>query len=161
VSRRPTKTPYAEIRLGYASYKHSDLEAVMSGPLNEDVGFRLSGQWEKQTKGWIDNVIPGQPDEGGVIDQWWVEGQVQVKFNDRLGWTSANGRITLIAYGKNIANTIGHEAGAASGRRSVQFDGPPYGFPYQGPTVEVLGVDSTYFIAPPRIWGVELQCRFL
>jgi iron complex outermembrane receptor protein len=88
VSRRPTASPYAEVRLGYANYDHSDIEAAVSGPLSSRVGFRVAGQWEKQSQGWIHNVVPGMPSEGNVIDQGYLEGQIAVRFNERFDmWT--------------------------------------------------------------------------
>src|SRR5206468_8080311 len=57
-----------------------------------NVGFRVSGQWEKQSQGWVTNIVPGRPSEGNVIDEWFLEGQLQIKFNDRLEmWTKVAG----------------------------------------------------------------------
>jgi len=92
ISRRPTEEPYAEVRATYGNYNRSILEGAVSGPvpgpLGDRVQFRLAANWESQTKGWIKNTIPGMPDEGNVLNSWYVEGQVQVKFNDKLEmWT--------------------------------------------------------------------------
>jgi iron complex outermembrane receptor protein len=88
ISRRPTEDWYAEVRGSYSNYNHSVLEGAVSGPtMIPGVQFRLAGGWEKQTKGWIDNIVPGQPDEGNVIDQIIVEGQLKFHFNDNFeGW---------------------------------------------------------------------------
>ncbi|WP_394763125.1 TonB-dependent receptor domain-containing protein [Phenylobacterium sp.] len=85
ISKRPTDTPFAEVRASYANYNHSTFEAAVSGPITSNIQARLAGDWEKQTKGWIHNIVPGQPDEGNVINEWFLEGQVQGKFfNDKL-----------------------------------------------------------------------------
>jgi iron complex outermembrane receptor protein len=101
VSRRPTEDFYAEVRGTYANYNHTLLEAAVSGPITEGIQFRVAGNWEKQTKGWFNNVsTTGAPDEGGVIDTYFLEGQLSFKFNDRfdawlklsiLGWDNGGG----------------------------------------------------------------------
>jgi iron complex outermembrane recepter protein len=92
ISRRPTEEPYAEVRATYGNYNHSIVEGAISGPapgsLGDRVQFRLAANWESQTKGWIKNTVPGMPSEGNVLNTWYVEGQVQVQFNDKLEmWT--------------------------------------------------------------------------
>ena len=89
VSKRPTDEPYAEVRATYANYNRHVLEGAVSGPTTiPGVKFRLAANWEKQTEGWYDNIVPGQPDEGNVIDTNIVEGQLKFDFNDNFeGWT--------------------------------------------------------------------------
>jgi iron complex outermembrane receptor protein len=92
ISRRPTKEPYAEVRFTYGNYNHSTLEGAFSGSLTDNIQIRLAGNWEKQTHGWSKNIIPGHPDEGNVINEWYVEGQLQIKFSDHLDmWTKIAG----------------------------------------------------------------------
>ncbi|MEO8115951.1 MAG: TonB-dependent receptor, partial [Phenylobacterium sp.] len=92
ISKKPTETPFGEVRVTYGSYNHSNIEAAYSGPITEGLQFRLAGNWEKQTDGWIDNIVPGMPDEGGVMDQWFEEGQLQAKFGERFeGWIKVAG----------------------------------------------------------------------
>jgi iron complex outermembrane receptor protein len=85
VSRRPTEDFYAEARATYANYNHSILEGAVSGPIAQGIQFRLAGNWEKQTGGWFKNLsTTGAPDEGGVVDQTFFEGQLSFQFNERL-----------------------------------------------------------------------------
>jgi len=93
ISKRPTEDPYAEVRAQYQNFNHFILEAAASGPTSiNGVQFRLAGNWEKQTEGWFHNVVPGGHDEGGIIDQQYVEGQLKFQFNEhfdgwaKLGW---------------------------------------------------------------------------
>src|SRR3954469_12362098 len=82
ISRHPTEEFYAEVRATVANYKRTLLEAAISGPLAPDLQFRLAGNWEKQRDGYFKNVVPGMPTEGNVIDQFYIEGQLQAKFGD-------------------------------------------------------------------------------
>ena len=87
ISRRPTEDFYAEVRATVANYGRTLLEAAVSGPLAPDLQFRLAGSWEKQRDGYFKNIVPGMPSEGNVIDQYYVEGQLQAKLGERLdGW---------------------------------------------------------------------------
>jgi iron complex outermembrane receptor protein len=88
VSKRPTEDMYGEVRATYGSYNHSIVEGAVSGPtVIPGVLFRFAANWEKQTEGWFDNIVPGQPDEGNVIDTNTVEGQLKFKFNENFeGW---------------------------------------------------------------------------
>ena len=91
ISKRPTEEPYGEVRATVANYGRTLLEAVVSGPLAPDLQFRLGGNWEKQRDGYFTNVVPGMPSEGNVIDQYYVEGQLQAKFGDHIeGWVKAS-----------------------------------------------------------------------
>ena len=89
ISKRPTEDWYGEIRANYQNYNHFILEGAVSGPTAiPGVQFRLGANWEKQTDGWFHNVVPGGQDEGGIIDQQYVEGQLKFHFNDNFdGWT--------------------------------------------------------------------------
>jgi iron complex outermembrane receptor protein len=83
ISKKPTEDWFGEVRARYQNYDYGTLEGAVSGPtFIPNVQFRLAGNWERQTKGWVDNIVPGMPDEGGVINQWFVEAQVQGKFFD-------------------------------------------------------------------------------
>jgi iron complex outermembrane receptor protein len=88
ISKRPTEDFYAEVRAQYQNYDHSILEGAVSGPtMIPGVEFRFGASWEKQTEGWFHNVVPGVGDQGGMIDQRYVEGQLKFKFNDNFdGW---------------------------------------------------------------------------
>ena len=87
ISKRPTEDPYAEVRATVANYSRTVLEAAVSGPLAPDLQYRLAGSWEKQRDGYYHNIVPGMPSEGNVLDQFYVEGQLQAKFGDHAdGW---------------------------------------------------------------------------
>ncbi|MGZ6015871.1 MAG: TonB-dependent receptor, partial [Phenylobacterium sp.] len=93
ISKRPTEDPYAEIRGQIQNYDHTILEGAASGPtMIPGVQFRVAAGWEKQTEGWLKNNVPGQPDEGNIIDQKIWEGQLKFHFNDKFdGWMKLSG----------------------------------------------------------------------
>ena len=83
ISKLPTEDWFAEVRGSYANYDHATIEAAASGPfIIPGMQFRLAGDWDRQTQGWVKNIIPGEPDLGGVINEWFLEGQLQGKFID-------------------------------------------------------------------------------
>jgi iron complex outermembrane receptor protein len=95
ISKRPTEDWYAEARATYESYNHYILEAAASGPVPfyNKLQWRLSGDWDRQTDGWAKSTIPGAPDEGNVINEWFLEGQLQGKFfDDRLEFWAKYGQ---------------------------------------------------------------------
>jgi len=111
ISKRPTEDPYAEVRATVANYGRTLLEMAVSGPLAPDLQFRLAGNWEKQRDGYFKNVVPGMPSEGNVIDTYYVEGQLQAKFGERLeGWVKAS-----VAGWNNGAGGPGARATAITG----------------------------------------------
>jgi iron complex outermembrane receptor protein len=100
ISKRPTEDPYAEVRASVGNFGHTTLEGAISGPITDGLQFRLGGSWDKQRDGYYTNVVPGMPSEGGVIDTYYIEGQLQAKFGDRLeawaklaisGWNNGGG----------------------------------------------------------------------
>ena len=113
ISKRPTEDPYAEVRGQYQNFNHFIVEAAASGPTAiNGVQFRLAGNWEKQTDGWFHNVVPGGHDEGGVIDQQYLEGQLKFQFNEHFdGWAK-------------VAWAQWHNDGGGPGQRSYWTPAP-------------------------------------
>jgi iron complex outermembrane receptor protein len=87
LSKRPSDTFGAEIRATYGNYDYSVLQATVTGPLAPGLNFRLNASREGQKKGYYDNVVPGLPDEGNVIKQYYLEAQFSAQFGDNAdGW---------------------------------------------------------------------------
>jgi iron complex outermembrane receptor protein len=69
----------------------------------------------------------------------------------RLTYKDAKDRFTIIAYGKNIFDDLGYYEGNTSTRVvGRQVSGLPV----------VQGIASTYYLTPPRTYGMEFQYRF-
>jgi iron complex outermembrane recepter protein len=88
ISKRPTEDWYAEVRGVLGNYDRYQVMGAMSGPtMIPGVNFRVAAAWEKQNKGWIENIVPGMPDEGNVIDTRIYEAQLSFQPNERFdGW---------------------------------------------------------------------------
>ncbi|HZZ32605.1 MAG TPA: TonB-dependent receptor [Phenylobacterium sp.] len=93
ISKRPTEDFYAEVRAQVQNYDHTIVEAAVSGPTAiPGVQFRLGANWERQTQGWYKNTVPGQPNEGNIINTEYYEGQLKFHFNDKFeGWVKLAG----------------------------------------------------------------------
>jgi iron complex outermembrane receptor protein len=88
ITVRPSKTPYAELRVTFGNYAHETVEGAVSGPLGDNWQFRVYGVWDYQTQGWIKNHVPGQPDSGNIINEWYGDVQIQAHLSDHLDmWT--------------------------------------------------------------------------
>jgi iron complex outermembrane receptor protein len=122
ISKRPTEDWYAEVRGTYANYDRYVLEGAVSGPLEEGLQFRLAASKEEQREGWFDNVVQGMSDEGNVINQSYVEAQLQFQIGDNFdGWVKA---------GYTEANNPGGGPGARA-----SFTPGPYNLVENGPAV--------------------------
>jgi iron complex outermembrane receptor protein len=126
IAKRPTKDWYAEVRASYGDYDHSSLEFAVSGPLSDRVQFRLAGQWENQGQGWVKNSAPGRPSEGNVINTFFLEGQVQVRFSEKFEMWSK------LAY-SNWQNGSGGPGAASGGWTPNFYDASGHVLPDIGP----------------------------
>ena len=83
ISRRPTEEFYAEVRGIAENYDFTNLQAAVSGPINENgtLRMRASGYKLDQRKGYYENVTPGQPSEGSKRDEY----QYQIQLEADLG----------------------------------------------------------------------------
>jgi iron complex outermembrane receptor protein len=101
ISKRPTEDFYGEVRATIANYERTLFEAAFSGSLAPDLQARFGINWEKQREGYYENIVPGMPSEGNVVDQWYAEGQLQAQmFDGKLdawaklalsGWNNGGG----------------------------------------------------------------------
>jgi iron complex outermembrane receptor protein len=85
ISRRPTDTWYAEFRTGIDNYLAHVEEGAVSGPLTNDVQFRIAASKTDQPNGYFKD-LNGGPSEGQVRDEWYLEGQLQGKPSSNFDW---------------------------------------------------------------------------
>ena len=70
----------AEVRASYGNYDHYTVEGRVSTPIGDNWAASVYGQWDYQTLGYAKNIVPGTPEEGGVLNNWYGDGQIQAKF---------------------------------------------------------------------------------
>ena len=116
ISKRPTNELTGEVRISEGNFDATKVEGTISGPLPiiPNLTFRLSGYYDNQDKGYLTNVVGGQPTEGGVRhdpygdfqleykgdkDDIWFDSYVVGFNNDRGGPGSLLGTPTAGDYG--------------------------------------------------------------
>ena len=112
ISVRPTDQPYGEVRATVGNFGHYDIEGAVSGQVAPGLDMRLAAYDNQQTEGYYKNLTGG-PSEGGQIDEWYVEGQLDWKPND-------NAEFWLRAFASGWDNR--GDAGARTGFVSGHFD---------------------------------------
>jgi iron complex outermembrane receptor protein len=81
ISARPTDAPYAEVRATAGNFDHYEVEAAASGQVLPGLDLRLAGYDNQQSQGYYKNLTGG-PSEGGAINEWYLEGQGDLKLGD-------------------------------------------------------------------------------
>jgi iron complex outermembrane receptor protein len=82
ISVRPTDTPYAELRATVGNFQTYDIEGAASGQIAPGLDVRIAGFDKNQNEGYYTNLIGRS--EGNVIHEWYIEGQVDWKPNDKF-----------------------------------------------------------------------------
>ena len=120
ISKRPQDEYGGEARAIVGNYGYTKFEFTVTGPIAPHLNFRLSAYQENQTQGWLQNVVPGTPSEGGVKHDPYADFQLEYKtdsddiwfdtyvvgFNgDRGGPGSLLGTPTAGSYGTALTGT--------------------------------------------------------
>ncbi|WP_296596768.1 TonB-dependent receptor [Phenylobacterium sp.] len=88
ISVRPTEDFYAEVRAIAENYDFTNFQFAVSGPVADNLQFRLSGYKLDQRKGYYDNVAGG-PSEGSKRDEYQVQAQIQAQLGENADlWVS-------------------------------------------------------------------------
>src|SRR5579863_6559377 len=82
VSVRPTDTPYAEVRATVGNFGTYIFEGAASTQIAPGLDIRIAGFDNNQNEGYYKNLIG--PSEGHVIHEWYGEGQIDWKPNDKF-----------------------------------------------------------------------------
>jgi iron complex outermembrane receptor protein len=100
ISQQPTDTYYAEGRAEIGNYGRYEGEAVVSGPINDNLRFRLGGYYIDQSQGYFSNIgVPAYSSDGNG-KQWYIEGQLAGSVGTRFDfWVKANVGDTDTTYG--------------------------------------------------------------
>ncbi|MBL8773138.1 MAG: TonB-dependent receptor [Phenylobacterium sp.] len=88
ISRRPTEDFYAEVRAIAENYSFTNLQAAVSGPINDKLRFRFSGYKLDQRKGYFTNIAGG-PSEGSKRDEYQAQFQIEADLGENADlWVS-------------------------------------------------------------------------
>jgi len=80
ITTGPTHEFQAEFRATYGNYEHYTLEGNVSGPITDNWQYKLYVNWDKQDKGYAKNIVPGTPQEYGVLNNLYIDAQIQAQF---------------------------------------------------------------------------------
>jgi iron complex outermembrane receptor protein len=135
---------------------------VLGGSLTPSISYIWR---DKQYSGLFTRPLGAAPS----WDQW----------DGRITWKAKNNHLTIIAYVKNIGDTLGYDGGSTATRQIGVFAGstltalgintpctgggsPCRGLPTSTPGTfsAVQGFTTSYALTPPRTYGVEFQYRF-
>jgi iron complex outermembrane receptor protein len=132
ISKRPTDEFMGEIRGQLGNYDRRVIEGAISGPITDNLRYRLAANYDEQEEGYFTN-ISGGPDEGGKGDQFYIQGQVEGSFfDDKLEfWFRAD-------------TSEWHNFGRGPGGRSTYTTAPYETFP-----LSISGLNfNPLFVAP-------------
>ena len=134
ISKRPTDAFSTDFKLGLGSYGYTNVVAAVSGPITDDIRYRVSGQREKRDG--IDYNYGTGKKQGWEIDDYYYEGQLEGDIGDRFSWWL---KVADAGYDK-----AGPPGGATATFSSAPFLGtfapsgsvnPNPGFAYSNPSV--------------------------
>ena len=60
ISAAPTREAEGMLRVGYAQYDETKIQAVYSGPISDRVAFRIAVDRLYSGDGWVNNLVPGE-----------------------------------------------------------------------------------------------------
>jgi iron complex outermembrane receptor protein len=90
ISKQPTTDWYAEVRAQYDNWDRKVAEGAASGPITDWLRFRVAAAWEKQDKGYFNNLATGK-DEGGISDEHYFEAQLAADLGESVDvWFKAS-----------------------------------------------------------------------
>jgi len=84
ITRKPTDTFEADVKIGYGTRNELNLSGSVSGPLTDRIEGRVSG-YSNQRDGYVFNVNPDAPQgELNERDEYGVRGKLAINFTENL-----------------------------------------------------------------------------
>ncbi|MFZ3004774.1 MAG: TonB-dependent receptor [Phenylobacterium sp.] len=88
ISVRPTDDPYAEVRAIVENYEYTNFQAAVSGPITDELRFRVSGYKLDQREGYYKDVNGGDS-EGTKRDEYQIQLQMEADLGEHAElWAS-------------------------------------------------------------------------
>lgn len=94
ISKRPAESFEGEARVAFGNYEALTAELALSGPITDRLRYRVAASKFDQSEGYFTNIAGG-PSEGGVRDNYYLEGQLELDVTDTFsvwGQVSTEGR---------------------------------------------------------------------
>ncbi len=102
---------------------------------------------------------------GSIFNRTFYKSPSYDQWDARATWKSEDKKYSIIAFIRNIGDSVGYEGGGSATRRAgvvpahVAGITPPGGSASSSISI-VQGIQTGYTITPPRTYGIELQYRF-
>jgi iron complex outermembrane receptor protein len=123
------------------------------------VALNVTYTWETERGSLTPSVsyIWRDKQYGSIFQRFYNEAPSWDQVDARLTWKGKDNKYSVIAYVKNLFDTLGYDGGA-SGARIAGTNVLPNGVG----VVNLVqpGFNITYPLTPPRTFGLELQYRF-
>ena len=85
ILKKPTREFEASVMGTLANYNRYGVQGVVSGPISDQVSYRLVGMWDRQEKGFVENLLPGAPQSRQVAPKiMGVRGALRFEPTDNL-----------------------------------------------------------------------------
>jgi iron complex outermembrane receptor protein len=88
-----------------------------------------------------------------VFNRWYSKAPSYNQVDLRATWKSANDRITVVAFGRNVLDDEGYDGTAGLMQTQLPLGGA-------GVPVIPRSIAQSVSLTPPRTYGMELQYRF-
>lgn len=82
ISKRPTDDFQGEVRGTFGNYEYYRADALIRGPVAENLRFLLGGSMERRDKGFIEN--DGPADDATMVDRWMIEAQLEADLGENI-----------------------------------------------------------------------------
>ncbi|HEY1929393.1 MAG TPA: TonB-dependent receptor [Caulobacteraceae bacterium] len=136
ISKRPQDEFGGEVRAIVGNYGYTKFEGTVTGQIAPHLDLRLSVYDENQTQGWIQNIAPGHPSEGGIRHDPYGDVQLEYKNNNDDIWFDAY----VVGFNKDRGGPgalLGTPTAGSYGTALTTFDQLTFNpnFPYGGGAV--------------------------
>ena len=91
ITKRPTDVWSGELREVIGNYGYFKTEGTVSGPITDNLSFRFGFFDENQSRGWLNNLVPGTPSAGGIRHDPYIDFQLEYKTDKDDLWLDAYG----------------------------------------------------------------------
>jgi iron complex outermembrane recepter protein len=123
------------------------------------VAFNATYTWQMEQGSLSPSVsyIWRDKQYGSIFQRYYNESPSWSQVDARVTWKDKDNKYSVIAYVKNLFDTLGYDGGATGARLAGTNNTSPV-----TPQVNLVqpGFNITYPLTPPRTYGVELQYRF-